>query len=181
MQTVLVTGAAGFIGSFLCKALIETPETRVLGLDNMNSYYDVALKKVRVEMIKRVASPTNFTFVEGDITDPNLLEQLFSEHHFSVVVNLAAQAGVRYSIENPRAYIDSNVVGFFNILESCRNFSVDHLVFASSSSVYGGNSKVPFSETDPVDFPVSLYAATKKTDELMAHAYSVNRTSSYSL
>lgn len=172
MRNILVTGAAGFIGSFLCKALIEAPETRVVGLDNMNSYYDVSLKAARIEMIKRVAKPTNFTFIEGDITDFNLLERLFSEHHFSVVVNLAAQAGVRYSIENPRAYIDSNVVGFFNVLECCRDHPVDHLVFASSSSVYGGSSKVPFSETDRVDSPVSLYAATKKADELLAHAYS---------
>lgn len=183
MNKVLVTGAAGFIGAFLCRRLLEDG-IEVVGFDNMNSYYDVGIKQDRLRMLAEVAggsaedastdgfSVGNFEFVRGDLADAVAVNTLFEEHNFDVVVNLAAQAGVRYSIENPRAYVDSNLVGFFNILEACRNHPVKHLVYASSSSVYGGNEKVPFSEEDRVDSPVSLYAATKKSNELMAHAYS---------
>lgn len=183
-NSILVTGAAGFIGAFLCKRLLETTDARVVGFDNINSYYDPSIKEDRLRMLAVVAggnaddarvdgfSCGRFEFVRGDLTDDVAMNALFEEHGFNIVVNLAAQAGVRYSIENPRAYVDSNLIGFFNILEVCRNHPVQHLVYASSSSVYGGNEKLPFSEDDRVDSPVSLYAATKKSNELMAHAYS---------
>lgn len=166
---VLVTGAAGFIGSFLCKKLLETTNDEIVGLDNLNDYYDVSLKEARLEMLKAY---NNFTFIKGDISDKPFIDQLFDEHKFDIVVNLAAQAGVRYSIDHPDVYISSNIIGFYNILEACRYHPVKHLVYASSSSVYGGNKKVPFSIEDKVDNPVSLYAATKKSNELLAHAYS---------
>jgi UDP-glucuronate 4-epimerase len=165
---ILVTGAAGFIGFHLSKRLLEDGY-EVIGYDNMNSYYDVNLKNARLEILKREGS---FTFIKGDLEDKELLDSAFSENEPEYVVNLAAQAGVRYSLENPRAYIDSNIIGFLNILEACRNYKVKHLVFASSSSVYGGNMKLPFSTSDSVDHPISLYAATKKSNELMAHTYS---------
>jgi len=165
----LVTGAAGFVGSFLCKHLLETTNDEIIGLDNLNDYYDVSLKETRLEMLKPYKK---FTFIKGDISDKTFIDKLFNEYKFDVVVNLAAQAGVRYSIDHPDVYIQSNIIGFYNILEACRNHSVKHLVYASSSSVYGGNIKVPFSTDDKVDNPVSLYAATKKSDELLAHAYS---------
>ena len=171
-NNILVTGAAGFIGAFLTKRLLESTDARIVGLDNMNSYYDPALKEARLAMLRKADTEGRFEFVRGDLADGALIERLFAENDFDVVVNLAAQAGVRYSIENPRAYVESNLVGFFNILEACRHHPVKHLVYASSSSVYGGNKKVPFSETDNVDSPVSLYAATKKSNELMAAAYS---------
>lgn len=169
-KTVLVTGAAGFIGANLAKRILQEDSTvKVIGLDNMNAYYDVHLKEDRLKDLEQYA---NFTFVRGDLADKELIDSLFEEHHFAVVVNLGAQAGVRYSISNPDAYVQSNLIGFYNILEACRHFPVEHLVYASSSSVYGGNKKVPFSTEDKVDNPVSLYAATKKSNELMAHAYS---------
>ena len=175
-RRVLVTGAAGFIGAFLCRRLLETTDDEVVGLDNVNSYYDPGIKEARLEMVRAAAvangGESRFRFVRGDLADAALVERLFAAEGFDVVVNLAAQAGVRYSIENPRAYVESNLVGFFNILEACRHHPVKHLVYASSSSVYGGNEKVPFSEDDCVDSPVSLYAATKKSNELMANAYS---------
>ena len=171
-RKVLVTGAAGFIGSFLVRQLLETTDDAIVGLDNMNSYYDPGIKEARLRMLAEADSDGRFTFVRGDLCDAALIERMFAENGFDVVVNLAAQAGVRYSIENPKAYIDSNLVGFFNILEACRNHPVRHLVYASSSSVYGGNEKIPFNEDDRVDSPVSLYAATKKSNELMAAAYS---------
>lgn len=179
----LVTGAAGFIGAFLCKKLL-TDGREVVGLDSVNSYYDPGIKLDRLRMLAEAAGgeaaaadPEGFShgvfhFVRADISDMAALEVVFEKDRPSVVVNLAAQAGVRYSIEDPRAYVDSNLVGFFNVLECCRKYPVEHLVYASSSSVYGGNEKVPFSELDRVDEPVSLYAATKKSNELMAHAYS---------
>ncbi|MGN0747550.1 MAG: NAD-dependent epimerase/dehydratase family protein [Aristaeellaceae bacterium] len=171
-KTVFVTGAAGFIGANLSIRLLKDyPAIRVVGIDNMNDYYDVRLKEWRLEQIEQVAGG-RFEFVRGDIADKPLIDSLFEKHGFAVVVNLAAQAGVRYSITNPDAYIQSNLIGFYNILEACRHFPVEHLVYASSSSVYGGNKKVPFSTDDKVDNPVSLYAATKKSNELMAHAYS---------
>lgn len=170
--TVLVTGAAGFIGAHLCRRLLSTSTDAIVGLDNMNEYYDVGIKENRLQMLSEADVDGRFEFVRGDIADEALVNELFEEHRFDVVVNLAAQAGVRYSIENPRAYIDSNLIGFFNILEACRHYPVKHLMYASSSSVYGGNEKVPYAESDPVDHPVSLYAATKKSNELMAHAYS---------
>ena len=173
---VLVTGAAGFIGSNLVKYLCERIyDVEVLGIDNMNDYYDVRLKEERLQQIQHFPS---FTFVKGNIADKSLIDNLFSEFRPQIVVNLAAQAGVRYSITNPDAYIESNIIGFYNILESCRHSyeryegGVQHLVYASSSSVYGSNEKVPYSIDDSVDNPVSLYAATKKSNELMAHAYS---------
>ncbi len=169
MKTILVTGAVGFIGSFLCKRLLETSKDRIIGVDNVNNYYDVSLKDARLEMLKGYK---NFEFIKGDISDKPFIDKLFKEYKFDVVVNLAAQAGVRYSIDHPDVYIQSNIIGFYNILEACRYNPVEHLVYASSSSVYGGNTKVPFSTNDKVDNPVSLYAATKKTDELLAHAYS---------
>lgn len=169
-KTFLVTGAAGFIGSNLVKRIyIESPNAKVIGIDNMNEYYDIALKKYRLQELERYSS---FKFIEGNIADKELINDLFETYKPAVVVNLAAQAGVRYSITNPDAYIESNLVGFFNILEACRNYPVEHLVYASSSSVYGSNKKVPYSTDDKVDNPVSLYAATKKSNELMAHAYS---------
>ena len=182
--TFLVTGGAGFIGAFLCRRLLADGVAHVIALDSLNEYYDLDIKLGRLKMLCEAAgrkpsemeisgfSYGRLTFVRTDLADSNALEAVFEEHRPSVVVNLAAQAGVRYSIENPRAYVDSNLVGFFNVLECCRKYPVDHLVYASSSSVYGGNEKVPFSEEDRVDEPVSLYAATKKSNELMAHAYS---------
>ena len=167
-KTVLVTGAAGFIGAALCTRLLrEHPDLQVVGLDNMNDYYDVSLKEWRL----RCLQSERFTFVRGDLADAAALRSLFGKYRFSVVVNLAAQAGVRYSIDHPDAYIHSNLVGFFNVLEACRTWPVEHLVYASSSSVYGSNKKIPYSTEDQVDNPVSLYAATKKSNELMAHAY----------
>lgn len=169
-KTILVTGAAGFIGSNLVKRIyLESPSVTVIGIDNMNAYYDVALKDFRLKELKQYST---FTFVKGNIADKELINELFKKYKPSIVVNLAAQAGVRYSITNPDAYIESNLVGFFNVLEACRNYPVEHLVYASSSSVYGSNKKVPYSTDDKVDNPVSLYAATKKSNELMAHAYS---------
>lgn len=171
-KSVLVTGAAGFIGSYLCKKLMESfSGIKVTGIDCITDYYDVSLKYERLETLKKYGN--RFTFVQGDISDKPFMEKLFSECRPAVVVNLAAQAGVRYSITNPDSYIKSNIIGFFNILECCRNNPVEHLVFASSSSVYGNNKKVPYSTSDKVDNPVSLYAATKKSDELMAQAYCV--------
>ena len=170
---ILVTGAAGFIGFHLCSKLLKSGE-EVIGLDNFNSYYDPSLKNSRYEELKKTADcyGKKFQIINCDLTDNILLEDVFKEHKPKSVVNLAAQAGVRYSIENPSAYINSNLVGFSNILECTRNFPVEHLVYASSSSVYGGNTKMPFSEKDGVDHPVSLYAATKKSNELLAHSYS---------
>ncbi len=167
-KTYLVTGAAGFIGFHLSKKLLEKG-CRVIGIDNINDYYDVNLKYARLEKLKPF---DNFTFIKGDISDKSMILKTFEEYKPHIVVNLAAQAGVRYSIENPDVYIGSNIVGFFNILEACRYNPVEHLVYASSSSVYGSNKKVPFEESDFVDHPVSLYAATKKSNELMAHTYS---------
>lgn len=170
MKTILVTGAAGFIGSNLVKKLYkELPDAQVIGIDNMNDYYDVRLKEQRLEELLQY--PT-FTFIKGSIADKQLVEEVFAQYQPHIVVNLAAQAGVRYSITNPDAYIESNLIGFYNILEACRHHEVEHLVYASSSSVYGNNEKVPYSTDDKVDNPVSLYAATKKSNELMAHAYS---------
>lgn len=173
---VLVTGSAGFIGSNLVLRLLNTESPiQIIGLDNMNDYYDVRIKEYRLQRIEecvKLHSDCEYQFVKGDIADKSLIDQLFAQHHFDIVVNLAAQAGVRYSIENPDSYIQSNIIGFYNILEACRHFPVQHLVYASSSSVYGGNKKVPFAETDMVDNPISLYAATKKSNELMAHTYS---------
>ena len=166
---ILVTGAAGFIGAFLCKRLLETTNDEIVGLDNINDYYDVSLKEARLDMLKPFEK---FTFIKGDISDKSFIDDLFNEYKFDVVVNLAAQAGVRYSIDHPDVYINSNIIGFYNILEACRHHLPKHLVYASSSSVYGGNTKVPFSTDDKVDNPVSLYAATKKSNELLAHAYS---------
>lgn len=175
-KTILVTGAAGFIGSNLVLELMrKTASVRIVGLDNLNDYYDVSLKEWRLEEIEResLAHPSSqWHFVKGSIADRDLLEQLFEEYAFDVVVNLAAQAGVRYSITNPDVYIESNLIGFYNVLEACRHHPVEHLVYASSSSVYGSNKKVPYSTEDKVDNPVSLYAATKKSNELLAHAYS---------
>lgn len=166
---ILVTGAAGFIGSFLCKRLLETTDDEIVGLDNLNDYYDVSLKETRLNELKKYKG---FFFVKEDISHKAFVDKLFEEQRFDIVVNLAAQAGVRYSITHPDSYISSNIVGFYNILEACRNHLVKHLVYASSSSVYGGNAKIPFSTDDRVDCPVSLYAATKKSDELLAYAYS---------
>ena len=169
MKTVFITGAAGFIGSSLAlRVLADEPETRLVGLDNMNDYYDVRIKEARLARLKTYP---NFIFVQGNLADKVLLDSIFEQYAPQVVVNLAAQAGVRYSSTNPDAYIESNLIGFYNVLEACRRHPVEHLVYASSSSVYGGNKKVPFSTDDPVDTPVSLYAATKKSNELMAHAY----------
>ncbi|MCQ2193579.1 MAG: NAD-dependent epimerase/dehydratase family protein [Paludibacteraceae bacterium] len=170
-KTVLVTGAAGFIGSNLVKRLFhDVSDIKVVGVDSITDYYDVNIKHERLREIEALGR--DWTFVKGSIADKSLIDQLFSDYKFSVVVNLAAQAGVRYSITNPDAYIESNLIGFYNILEACRHHEVEHLVYASSSSVYGSNKKVPYSTDDKVDNPVSLYAATKKSNELMAHAYS---------
>ncbi|HIA77465.1 MAG TPA: NAD-dependent epimerase/dehydratase family protein, partial [Gammaproteobacteria bacterium] len=167
-MTILVTGAAGFIGAALSQYLLDRGDD-VVGVDDLNHYYDVNLKKARLESL---ITFNRFTFNQLDISDRSIVSELFSTRKFSVVVHLAAQAGVRYSIENPSAYIDANLVGFGNILEGCRHQAIDHLVYASSSSVYGSNTKLPFSEDDVVDHPISLYAATKKANELMAHVYS---------
>ena len=170
-KTVLVTGAAGFIGSNLVKRLFnEFPDIKIVGIDSVTDYYDVNIKYGRLAEIE--ALNRDWTFVKASIADKGIVNDLFAKHHFAVVVNLAAQAGVRYSITNPDAYIESNLIGFYNILEACRHYEVEHLVYASSSSVYGSNKKVPYSTDDKVDNPVSLYAATKKSNELMAHAYS---------
>lgn len=175
-KTILVTGAAGFIGANLVTELLNT-ETGVnlIGLDNLNSYYDVSIKEYRLSEIQKIADEkpgSRWTFIKGNLADKALVEKIFAEYKPEIVVNLAAQAGVRYSITNPDVYIESNLIGFYNILEACRNHPVEHLVYASSSSVYGSNKKVPYSVDDKVDNPVSLYAATKKSNELLAHAYS---------
>lgn len=175
-KTILVTGAAGFIGSNLVNELLKTAEpAKIVGIDNMNDYYDVSIKEYRLKETEKLASKKGagvWEFIKGNIGDKSLIEEVFSKYRPDVVVNLAAQAGVRYSITNPDVYIESNILGFYNILEACRNYPVEHLVYASSSSVYGSNKKVPYSTDDKVDNPVSLYAATKKSNELFAHAYS---------
>lgn len=169
-KTIFVTGSSGFIGSNLCKRILnEESDVHVIGLDNMNDYYDVRIKEAR---LNELSGYPNYTFIKGNLADKELIDSIFSQYHPSIVVNLGAQAGVRYSITNPDAYIESNMLGFYNVLEACRNYPVEHLVYASSSSVYGSNKKVPYSTDDKVDNPVSLYAATKKSNELMAHAYS---------
>ena len=168
-KPILITGAAGFIGANLSKRLLQDfPGVQVIGLDNVNDYYDVRLKEYR---LSELTTYPNFTFIKGSLADKALIDKTFEQYQPQIVVNLAAQAGVRYSITNPDAYIESNLVGFYNILEACRHHPVEHLVYASSSSVYGSNKKVPYSTEDKVDNPVSLYAATKKSNELMAHAY----------
>ncbi|MBR1850326.1 MAG: GDP-mannose 4,6-dehydratase [Bacteroidales bacterium] len=182
MKRILVTGSAGFIGANLVLRLLTDVSVRsnlgskeglyIVGLDNMNSYYDPSLKQYRLSLIEKQATGKPYRFIKGDIADKGTIDSLFAEEKFDIVVNLAAQAGVRYSIENPDAYIQSNMMGFYNILEACRRNPVEHLVYASSSSVYGGNKKVPFAVEDRVDNPVSLYAATKKSNELFAHCYS---------
>lgn len=170
MKTYFITGSAGFIGSNLAKRILtDDKDVMVIGLDNMNNYYDVKIKEWRLAQLNKY---DNFKFIKGDLADKETVENIFKEYHPNIVVNLAAQAGVRYSITNPDAYIQSNLIGFYNILECCRNYPVEHLVYASSSSVYGSNKKVPYSTDDKVDNPVSLYAATKKSNELMAHSYS---------
>ena len=175
-KTIFVTGAAGFIGSNLVLKLLETASpVKIVGIDNLNDYYDVSIKDWRLAQIEKAAAKhpeSSWTFVKGDIADRDAVDSIFTKFHPGLVVNLAAQAGVRYSITNPDAYIQSNLIGFYNILEACRHNPVAHLVYASSSSVYGTNKKVPYSTEDKVDNPVSLYAATKKSNELMAHAYS---------
>ena len=169
-KMILITGSSGFIGYYLCKRILnEYKDCFVIGLDNMNDYYDVSLKEYRLKDLEKYE---NFKFVKGDLADKSLIDNLFLENKFDIVVNLAAQAGVRYSIDHPDVYIESNLIGFYNILEACRHNPVEHLVYASSSSVYGSNKKVPYSTDDKVDNPVSLYAATKKSNELLAHAYS---------
>lgn len=167
-QLYLLTGVAGFIGYFLAKSLLEKGH-EIIGIDNLNDYYEISLKKARLKLLEE---KDKFTFIKADIANKEKIKEIFSEHKPQVVINLAAQAGVRYSIDNPDVYIESNINGFFNILEACRQFPVNHLIYASSSSVYGANKKVPFTEDDFVDHPVSLYAATKKSNELMAHTYS---------
>lgn len=170
MKTYLITGVAGFIGSNLAqKVLKENSEIQIVGIDNLNEYYDIKIKKAR---LKELEQNKNFVFIKGNIADKEALEKIFKEYEPEIVVNLAAQAGVRYSITNPDVYIESNIIGFYNILECCRHYPVKHLVYASSSSVYGLNKKVPYSTEDKVDNPVSLYAATKKSNELLAHSYS---------
>ena len=170
MKIIFITGSSGFIGSNLAKRILTTePDTKVIGLDNMNDYYDVRIKEARLAELQKFE---NYTFIKGNLADKVLINSIFEQYHPDIVVNLGAQAGVRYSITNPDAYIESNVIGFYNILEACRHYPVKHLVYASSSSVYGSNKKVPYSTDDKVDNPVSLYAATKKSNELMAHAYS---------
>lgn len=175
-KTILVTGAAGFIGSNLVLELLKTlVGATVVGLDNMNDYYDVSIKEYRLSEIEKSAcenQQNKWVFVKGNLADKALIDSMFSDYSFDVVVNLAAQAGVRYSVTNPDVYIESNIIGFYNILEACRHNPVEHLVYASSSSVYGSNAKIPYSTDDKVDTPVSLYAATKKSNELMAHSYS---------
>ena len=175
-KTVLVTGAAGFIGANLVKELLKTVEhINIVGFDSCNAYYDVSLKEFRLKEIEKLSKEypgSKWTFVKGNLADKELIDSLFEKYRFDVVVNLAAQAGVRYSIDHPDAYVESNIIGFYNILEACRHNPVEHLVYASSSSVYGTNKKVPYSTEDKVDNPVSLYAATKKSNELFAHAYS---------
>ena len=175
-KTILVTGAAGFIGANLVMELLHSiPNVNIVGIDSVNDYYDVSIKHWRLTEIEKIAAEhpeSAWTFIQGNIADKPLIEECFRKHGFDVVVNLAAQAGVRYSITNPDVYIESNVIGFYNLLEACRHYPVEHLVYASSSSVYGSNKKVPYSTEDQVDNPVSLYAATKKSNELMAHAYS---------
>lgn len=169
-KTVFITGASGFIGSNLAKRILTIEsDTKVIGLDNMNDYYDVRIKEARLSELQKFE---NYTFIKGNLADKVLINSIFEQYHPDIVVNLGAQAGVRYSITNPDAYIESNIIGFYNILEACRHYPVEHLVYASSSSVYGSNKKVPYSTDDRVDNPVSLYAATKKSNELMAHAYS---------
>ena len=173
-KSILVTGSPGFIGANLVLRLLgELSGGVVVSLDNMNPYYDVSLKEWRLQQIERAAasSPVKHVFIKGSVADKDRIEALFREYHFDIVVNLAAQAGVRYSIDHPDDYIQANILGFYNLLEACRHHPVEHLVYASSSSVYGGNQTVPFRTEDPVDHPVSLYAATKKCDELLAHAY----------
>lgn len=168
-KPILITGAAGFIGANLSKRLLQDfPDAQVIGLDNVNDYYDVRLKEYR---LSELTTYPNFTFIKGNLADKARIDRIFEQYQPQIVVNLAAQAGVRYSITNPDAYIESNLIGFYNILEACRHHPVEHLVYASSSSVYGSNKKVPYSTEDKVDNPVSLYAATKKSNELMAHAY----------
>ena len=175
-KIIFITGAAGFIGSNLVMRVLKTEENvNIIGLDNMNDYYDVSIKEYRLKEIEKLASTgqgNKWTFIKGNLADKALIEKIFTEYRPEIVVNLAAQAGVRYSITNPDVYIESNLIGFYNILEACRNHPVEHLVYASSSSVYGSNKKVPYSTDDKVDNPVSLYAATKKSNELLAHAYS---------
>lgn len=169
-NVVFITGSSGFFGSNLAKRILTTePDTKVIGLDNMNDYYDVCIKEARLAELQKFE---NYTFIKGNLADKAMIDSIFEQHHPDIVVNLGAQAGVRYSITNPDAYIESNMIGFYNILEACRHYPVEHLVYASSSSVYGSNKKVPYSTDDKVDNPVSLYAATKKSNELMAHAYS---------
>ena len=169
-NVVFITGSSGFIGSNLAKRILTTePDTKVIGLDNMNDYYDVRIKEARLAELQKFE---NYIFIKGNLADKALINSIFEKYHPDIVVNLGAQAGVRYSITNPDAYIESNMIGFYNILEACRHYPVEHLVYASSSSVYGSNKKVPYSTDDKVDNPVSLYAATKKSNELMAHAYS---------
>lgn len=177
---ILVTGAAGFIGFHLIKALLEANpkidvadnEDLIVGIDNINDYYDVGLKQERLKILSEISTPEKFVFIKLDLADRKGMSDIFSTYQFDTVINLGAQAGVRYSIDNPNAYIDSNVVGFVNILEGCRHHNIKHLIYASSSSVYGMNIKQPFTTADCVDFPISLYAATKKSNELMAHSYS---------
>ena len=174
-KTVFVTGAAGFIGANLVTELMKTVDNiKIVGIDNMNDYYDVSIKEYRLREIEKLAGNNSceWIFIKGNIADRALIDECFEKYGFDVVVNLAAQAGVRYSITNPDVYIESNIIGFYNILEACRNHPVEHLVYASSSSVYGSNKKIPYSTDDKVDNPVSLYAATKKSNELMAHSYS---------
>lgn len=169
-KKILITGCCGFIGSFLCKKLAEDGNYTIYGIDNMNDYYAVSLKQYRLNQIYE--KDADFVFFKADLADKEYIDNLFSEYHFDIVVNLAAQAGVRYSIENPDVYIQSNIIGFYNLLQAIRNNKVEHLIYASSSSVYGNSNSVPFSTDDRCDFPVSLYAASKKTDELLAYTYS---------
>jgi UDP-glucuronate 4-epimerase len=169
-KTILVTGSSGFIGSNLCIRLLNDYDYRVIGIDNHNDYYDVNLKEYRLDKIIKLNK--DFIFIKGDISDKSFIDKVFNDYKIDIVINLAAQAGVRYSIDHPDVYIESNIIGFYNILEVLRKHPVEHLIYASSSSVYGGNTKIPFSEDDKVDNPVSLYAATKKTNELLAYTYS---------